>query len=91
MTLGSEVNEQMLQPDGQSGTKPLVFTSQENLVLIYLPTEGMKGLVVLAHPVVWTSYLCMDNLDDQPFPPTNVGHVDEEMVHPGRRASQSNC
>ncbi|GFT09184.1 hypothetical protein TNCV_4106141 [Trichonephila clavipes] len=27
----------------------------------------------------------MANLSDQSFPPTNLGHVDEEMVPPGRR------
>ncbi|GFV55114.1 hypothetical protein TNCV_2623351 [Trichonephila clavipes] len=31
----------------------------------------------------------MANLSDQSFPPTNIGHVDEEMVPPGRGATQS--
>ncbi|GFT42887.1 hypothetical protein TNCV_3751771 [Trichonephila clavipes] len=39
--------------------------------------------------LVVRSRLIMANLSDQPFPPTNLGHVDEEMVPPGRGVSQA--
>ncbi|GFX73519.1 uncharacterized protein TNCV_2342241 [Trichonephila clavipes] len=43
VTLGSEVHEQMFRSNGQSDTKPPVLSSQTSLVLIYRPSEGMKG------------------------------------------------
>ncbi|GFV19997.1 hypothetical protein TNCV_3739801 [Trichonephila clavipes] len=39
---------------GQSDAKPQELSSQTSLVLIYRPTEGMKGSVDLALPEVKT-------------------------------------
>ncbi|GFW25643.1 hypothetical protein TNCV_1309041 [Trichonephila clavipes] len=38
----------------QSNAKPLVFSSQAILALIYRPTEGMKGSVDLAETGIGT-------------------------------------
>ncbi|GFS61301.1 hypothetical protein TNCV_3105171 [Trichonephila clavipes] len=43
VTLGAGVHEQMFRSSGQSEENQMVFSSQANLVLIYPPTEGMKG------------------------------------------------
>ncbi|GFW56804.1 hypothetical protein TNCV_160341 [Trichonephila clavipes] len=43
VTLGPEVYEQIFRSGGQSDAKPPVLRSQASLVLIYRPTEGMKG------------------------------------------------
>ncbi|GFV37365.1 cullin-4A [Trichonephila clavipes] len=40
----------MIPSSGQSDAKPPVFSSQANLVVIYRPTEDLKGWVDLAHP-----------------------------------------
>ncbi|GFV57880.1 transposable element Tcb2 transposase [Trichonephila clavipes] len=40
----------MFRSGSQSDAKPPVLSSQESLVLIYRPTEGMKGSVNLAQP-----------------------------------------
>ncbi|GFW59252.1 hypothetical protein TNCV_2781831 [Trichonephila clavipes] len=50
VTLGPEVHEQMFRSGGQSDAKPPVLSFQAILVLIYRPTEGMKGRVDLAQP-----------------------------------------
>ncbi|GFU49989.1 hypothetical protein TNCV_2362671 [Trichonephila clavipes] len=56
----TEVHEQMSRSGGQSEAKPpQCFSPQASLVLIYRPTEGMKGRVDIAQPgiepgpVVW--------------------------------------
>ncbi|GFW94719.1 hypothetical protein TNCV_4247591 [Trichonephila clavipes] len=56
MTLGTEVQEQMFGLSGQSDTKPSVLSSKASFVLIYRPTEGMKGWVGFVQPGVcnWT-------------------------------------
>ncbi|GFV91033.1 hypothetical protein TNCV_1249151 [Trichonephila clavipes] len=54
---GTEVHEQMSESGGQSETSPPVLSLQASLVLIYRPTEGMKGLVDLAQPEDRTSDL----------------------------------
>ncbi|GFV95040.1 histone-lysine N-methyltransferase SETMAR [Trichonephila clavipes] len=41
---------QKFRSSGQSDVKPPEFNSQASLVLIYRPTEGMKGSVDLAQP-----------------------------------------
>ncbi|GFX47452.1 uncharacterized protein TNCV_1734391 [Trichonephila clavipes] len=41
--LGPEVHEQMFRSGGQSDAKSQVLSSQENLVLIYGPTEDMSA------------------------------------------------
>ncbi|GFW71637.1 hypothetical protein TNCV_2548501 [Trichonephila clavipes] len=51
------VHVQMFRSSGQSDEKPPVFCSQESLVLIDRPTEGMKGLVDLAQPGIRTGEL----------------------------------
>ncbi|GFX99875.1 uncharacterized protein TNCV_259121 [Trichonephila clavipes] len=51
-TLGPEVHEQMFRSGGQSDTKPPVLSFQASLVLVYPPTEEMKGGVNLAQPGV---------------------------------------
>ncbi|GFV19094.1 hypothetical protein TNCV_3223131 [Trichonephila clavipes] len=38
----AEVHEQMSRSGSQSEAKPLVFSPQASLVLIYRPTEGVK-------------------------------------------------
>ncbi|GFX73576.1 hypothetical protein TNCV_2342811 [Trichonephila clavipes] len=48
--LGAEMDVQMFCSNGQSDAKPPVFSFQASLVLIYQPTEGMKGRVNLAQP-----------------------------------------
>ncbi|GFX21572.1 hypothetical protein TNCV_1399861 [Trichonephila clavipes] len=42
-TLGPEVHEQMFWSGSQPDTKRPVLSFQASLVLIYRPTEGMKG------------------------------------------------
>ncbi|GFX59042.1 hypothetical protein TNCV_3814761 [Trichonephila clavipes] len=42
----------MFRSDGQSDAKPTVLNSDASLVLIYRPTEGMKGRVHLAQPEI---------------------------------------
>ncbi|GFT67989.1 hypothetical protein TNCV_713611 [Trichonephila clavipes] len=50
VTLDLGAHVQMFRSSGQSDAKPPVFSSQESLELIYLPTEGMKGGVDLVLP-----------------------------------------
>ncbi|GFU16939.1 hypothetical protein TNCV_1772201 [Trichonephila clavipes] len=40
---GAEAHEEMSRSGGQSEAKPPVFSPQASVVLIYQPTEGMKG------------------------------------------------
>ncbi|GFW76665.1 hypothetical protein TNCV_4943821 [Trichonephila clavipes] len=54
MTLGPRVHEQMFRSGGQSDARPPVLSSQASLVLIYQPTEGMKGCVDLTQSGVCT-------------------------------------
>ncbi|GFX57607.1 hypothetical protein TNCV_2675931 [Trichonephila clavipes] len=42
-SLDTGVHVQMFRSSGQSDGKPPVFSSQSSLVLIYRPTDGMKG------------------------------------------------
>ncbi|GFX92028.1 hypothetical protein TNCV_5004921 [Trichonephila clavipes] len=42
--------EQMFCSGGQSESKSPVFSSEASLILIYQPTEGMKGCIDLAQP-----------------------------------------
>ncbi|GFU47118.1 hypothetical protein TNCV_1584991 [Trichonephila clavipes] len=51
--LCSTQHEQMFRSGGQSDAKSPVLSSQEGLIFIYGPTEGMKGRVNLVQPVVW--------------------------------------
>ncbi|GFW83599.1 hypothetical protein TNCV_2204481 [Trichonephila clavipes] len=44
-TLNAELHEKMFLPVGQSDAKPSVFSSEASSILIYRPTELMKGLV----------------------------------------------
>ncbi|GFV93690.1 hypothetical protein TNCV_365911 [Trichonephila clavipes] len=48
--LGAEVHEQISRSGGQSEVKLPVFSPQASLVLIYQPTEVMKGSVDLTQP-----------------------------------------
>ncbi|GFV67753.1 transposable element Tcb1 transposase [Trichonephila clavipes] len=50
VSLAPEVHGQMFRSGGQSDVKPPVLSSQASLVLIYRPTEGMKGRIGLAQP-----------------------------------------
>ncbi|GFV24398.1 hypothetical protein TNCV_2005811 [Trichonephila clavipes] len=43
VTLGAEVHKQMFRSGGQSDAKSSLFSSQASLILIYRPTEDMKG------------------------------------------------
>ncbi|GFW79391.1 hypothetical protein TNCV_2477981 [Trichonephila clavipes] len=43
VALSAEVHEQMFRSDVLSEAKPQAFSSQASLVLIYRPSEGMKG------------------------------------------------
>ncbi|GFV27999.1 hypothetical protein TNCV_1920181, partial [Trichonephila clavipes] len=43
LTLGPEVHVQMLRSGGQSDAKAPVLSSQANIVLIFRPTEELKG------------------------------------------------
>ncbi|GFU29749.1 hypothetical protein TNCV_4745741 [Trichonephila clavipes] len=58
VTLGTGMHVQMFRSSDQSDAKPPAFSSQASLLLIYRPTEGMKGCIDLTQRGIQTSDLC---------------------------------
>ncbi|GFW31488.1 hypothetical protein TNCV_1288351 [Trichonephila clavipes] len=74
--MGPEVHGQMFRSGGRSDAKPPVLSSQASLVLIYQPTELMKGSLSSRDSML-TKYQMIKSIDfcEVWFLPESVARV----------------